>query len=379
MPDNKDPYEVLGLSFGATDAEITKAFRQLARTLHPDKLVAQNLSATALARAAARFQELQTARTFLLDPEHAADKRAYQNQRASAQWRQQADAARDQHMSARRKRMRTELQRQEQEEALQQQQQQQPQQWSQESTGTATETKATAKRTVDLERQGRELREEYATKAALRHQEEQAADRERRQIRFKWSRKKLQQQALSSSPSEDFIAKQLAQFGTVESVQLLGSKGNAALVTFRNEISADRCVQGYATSEMGRASHTNKAKQQQHQQQQQQTKAASASNWSTTGAHASRDHEKVEDWTVRQMAEREQLMRDILMESEVGSADSTQGASRRTVEEPLERNPPKHPFPPAFPSTADFVALSTPFEKLQHAEQMILGAMLGAK
>ena len=107
--------------------------------------------------------------------------------------------------------------------------------------------------------------------------------------------------------------------------------------------------------------------------------AATASNRSTTGAHALRDHEKVEDWTVRQMAEREQLMRDILMENEVRSADSTQGASRKTVEEPLERNPPKHPFPPAFPSTADFVALSTPFEKLQHAEQMILGAMLGAK
>ena len=32
----RDPYEVLGVSRGADDAQIKKAFRRLARELHPD-------------------------------------------------------------------------------------------------------------------------------------------------------------------------------------------------------------------------------------------------------------------------------------------------------------------------------------------------------
>ncbi len=36
MADKRDPYEVLGVDRGADEAEIKKAFRQLARELHPD-------------------------------------------------------------------------------------------------------------------------------------------------------------------------------------------------------------------------------------------------------------------------------------------------------------------------------------------------------
>ena len=360
MPD-QDPYQVLGLSFGASDAEIAKSYRQLARTLHPDKLASQNMTAAALERAAVRFHELQAARAFLLHPEHAADKLAYHNQRASMQQRQRADEIRDRTMSERRKRMRTELQRQEQQE---QQQQQQNSSYSATTGSKQAKTTTTATK-AELERQGRELREVYGAKVAHREQEQDATERERRQIRLKWSRKKLQQQqqtsGASGGPSEDSMAQQLTKlFGTVESVQLIGSKGNAALVTFQNESSCDRCVQAYATSEIWRASHVNADKQ--HQQQRNQNVAAQP---------VAHDRENVQDWKVRQAAERERLMQQLVNE-ETGD---TSRASRKTTTNPRDDQLQHRPFPPDFPATADFVALSTPLEKLEHAEQLILGGV----
>ena len=50
----KDPYQVLGVSRGASDAEIKKAFRKLARQYHPDRNEGS-------ASAEARFKEVQAA------------------------------------------------------------------------------------------------------------------------------------------------------------------------------------------------------------------------------------------------------------------------------------------------------------------------------
>ena len=41
--ENEDPYTVLGLAQGATDAELKRVYRKLSRETHPDNLIAQGL------------------------------------------------------------------------------------------------------------------------------------------------------------------------------------------------------------------------------------------------------------------------------------------------------------------------------------------------
>src|SRR5579885_1241178 len=58
----KDYYEILGVPRGASDAEIKRAFRKLAREYHPD--VAQDKK-----RAEEKFKEINEAYEVLSDPE----------------------------------------------------------------------------------------------------------------------------------------------------------------------------------------------------------------------------------------------------------------------------------------------------------------------
>ena len=70
----KDPYELLGVSQSADEAGIKKAYRQLAKRLHPDANPGD-------ARAEARFKEVTAAYNLLSNPEL---KKSYDSGRVDA-------------------------------------------------------------------------------------------------------------------------------------------------------------------------------------------------------------------------------------------------------------------------------------------------------
>ena len=58
-----DPYEVLGVSRGASDDEIKKAYRKLSRTYHPDA----NINNPNKAEAEEKFKQVQQAYKQIMD------------------------------------------------------------------------------------------------------------------------------------------------------------------------------------------------------------------------------------------------------------------------------------------------------------------------
>jgi DnaJ homolog subfamily C member 17 len=319
----KDPYEVLGLTFGASDSEIAKAYRNLARTLHPDKLVSQNLSPAEKTLSATRFHDIQVARSFLLDAENTESRRKYDAKQASEQMRRAADITREAGMTERRKRMRDELKlREEQADILKK---------DKRSLQQAAETQASTKDA--LAREGLKMRERFAAKdaAAKSHERDQAViDIQSRQIRLKWSRKKLISDSVSS-PSEDSIAKMLSlSCGSVEQVQMLGNKGNAALVTFLNEASCNNAVNLYRTSETWRAVYVNKDKQREDEKLIDLLPPQSS--------HL--DQEDVNEWKLRQAIERGSMMEQMEFNENGGTGSHKINDDTASTE---------RPFPPPFP------------------------------
>ena len=353
----KDPYEVLGIPFGATDTEISKAYRNLARTLHPDKLVSQNLSQREIDNVAIRFQDIQIARSFLLDVDNTEARRKYDAKMASEQVRRVTDKAREMGMSERRKRMRDELKQYEEQEASSRtKSQHQSTSLSQQQQQKDTKSK--------LAREGIKLRERYAAKEELGKQQERAKAAQalqNRQIRLKWSRKKLKAGKIPS-PSEDSIAKMLSTScdGTVEQVQMLGDKGNAALVTFTHVATCDVAVQLYRTSELWRAVYVNKTKQ------DEEDRSGVGKFDPTSSISKQRDHEDVHEWKERQAREREAFLRQMAEDD-----DPTQSIPIPSKQ--ASSSVPSNLFPLPFPEDSDNTGIfNPPLDMLEQLEDKLL-------
>jgi len=404
MPSNidklptQDPYDLLGVPFTASNAEISKAYRKLALKLHPDKQRSQgnlNLSLSAAAEVAKKFHDVKEARTFLLDDDHAEARRKYDAKRESDRLRQQTETLREKSMSERRRRLREELKEKE-----------------------AKEKKVHRQRkkeddiVTQLRNEGKRKRQEYAERDAQRKEDEEVAverkvrekaarlsnktskrDRlEERQIRLKWDRKKTK-----PSPSEESLAKLLSeQFGSVESTELLGRKGNQALVTFVDQSSCKPCVDFYATSLVMRAKYVGRRKeeeedgerseQQDHPAQQQQTTTATAAD-NNNNLHRGPANESLEDRRMRQAVERERMMRQLEEEQEEeGNGSSSKrgkdalGSTKKkkqTQQQQRSHGSSKKIsiFPLPLPDDDNYNGLS-PFEALEKFEAFVLGTTM---
>lgn len=370
-----DPYDALGIAFGASEAEITKAYRKLALKLHPDKQ-RQGLSPKEQEEVAKQFHDIKEARSFLLDAEHAEDRRQFDARRESDRIRRETEAVRDRQMSDRRKRMREELK----EKELQAQQE------AEGSTRARKQQKKDKqeKEVVDqLRREGLKRREEQANRNAekelereLRKERKERRDfLEERQVRLKWDRKKIK-----ISPSEHSIATLLSEFGAVETVEFLGKKGNQALVTFEHVSSCRPCVDAYATSKAMRAKFVGQRKDHEEEEEEEDSREQENEPLTTRVSH-SRDAETLEERRLRQAAEREALLREMQQDGGVEPVERNQtsaeefpskakSSSRKTAD--LGRT---IPFPIPFPDSDKLRDLS-PAKKLEMLEDDILGDLV---
>lgn len=377
-PEN-DPYDILGIKPGLPDTAINKAYRKLALKLHPDKQ--SGLSPQEAERVAKEFHNVKEARAFLLESEFREARIKYDAKRASILQRKKADAQRDLSMNERRKRMRDELKQREAEAMSSSSQKKRA------KTSSKTGRKQDDDLIEKLRREGNSMRQAYAEKEAqaaassaqdqIRKEKINKINRERllqdRQVRMKWSRKKM-----TTSPSEHSLATLLSRFGSVEEVEMLGSKGNLALITFANPSSCFSCVEAYKSSEEMRASYVGKRKEEEEAKSakvEQEEENLAAAQMSARRSQ-NNDTESLCDRQLRQATERERLLRE--MEAESGETTSGQRATGKATSATSDSdsaNLSSRSVSVQFPSTEGYRGLS-PVLKLAKAENDILGQLL---
>lgn len=397
---SKDPYEVLGISFSASDAEIKKAFRKLALKFHPDKQSFLNGNQNAADEIAKKFHDIKEANSFLLDPENVDARHAYNSKRESDRIRRQAEAVREKNMSKRRKRLREELKEKEASAVRQQ------------SSRTKTKQQRKNNHSKDdlildqLRKEGKRKKEEYAERDAEKWECNDNGDKKTvtakttavtknyrslddRQVRLKWERKKMK-----PSPSEHSLAESMSKsFGQVESVQLLGRKGNQGLVTFADRKSCTSCVNHYATSTVMRAKYVGKRKEEEeekaerHAQQQVEGKMRGR-HGDATGHNV---NESLADRRMRQAMERESVVRKI-EEDEKSNSDPKEAINvsevgeKGSFDDDINSNKKKArssifplPLPDVSKNKKDMTnRVSLPIKVLEYFEKIVLGKSVSA-
>ena len=352
----KDPYHVLGITPTASESEIKKAYRQLALQYHPDKQSGTTLTISQRREIDARFQEIGDARSFLLDAENAEFRLKYDTNLASERLRQANEERRERTMDTRRKRMREELISREREHLAR----------AKSNAVSDNSNSGTADRfDVDrLRREGERLRAEYSMREAdadVSRRKREALERathalnmEERQVRLKWSRKKV----VGGSHTVLSITKIMIDFGEVESVELIGSKGNQALVTFADGSSCVKCVDAFRTSETMRATFVGRRKMDDFMNGGMQSVDANGQDYMGEDDRES---------SLRRAAERERLIREIELEEEAGGDGGGTSMSTKISNGRQQQSS----FPPEFPSDPENEGL-TPFQLLEKYEKIIL-------
>ena len=360
----KDPYQILGIPSTSTETDIKKAYRQLALKLHPDKQ-SGTLTDSQRDELDKQFHDVKDARSFLLDTEHAEAKKKYDANLASERVRHAEEAKREKTMSSRRKRMREELSMRE--------------RMAKTPAAASSSTDDGDRFDVDrLRREGERLREEYAQREAevdIARKQRMAVERatqklhkEDRQVRLKWSRKKV----IGGVHTKQSLTSIMNDFGDVEEVELLGSKGNSALITFANVSSCKPCVDAYRTSDTMRATFVGRRKIDdtlRGGQYEEENDEPSLSK------RSSKDTENIQERNLRQAAERERLMRQMELEEAGGSGgDHAVGDKKQSPFQKTDRwaEHNSSTFPPDFPATSEDEGLS-PFDLLEKYEKIILG------
>jgi DnaJ family protein C protein 17 len=364
FPAKGNPYTILSLPNFATQSQIKKSFRQLSLKYHPDKRE-QNLSKAQHDNLDHQFISVQEARDFLLNTDFKHDKNQFDAKLKSETLRKQEEERRDAAMSSKRKRMRHDL-----ESKIQNLK---TDAGGGAGAGVDDGREEESQGYQDLKRDGVRMREEFGQrtrtaeeKLAARARKKQKSQLENRQVRVKWSRKKM------GGQSDEMIAKLMKRFGALAHVELIGAKGNSALVTFQDDSSCKPCVDFYLHSDELRASYVNVEKR----------KDEEGSIPLTDTLNRDRDRESVEERKLRQAAEREVLLRNMELGEENDQEESGFQGNKEMKDDGLSSKKLSHLFPPTFPAckqpTLDG-SLPSPLERLQLLEREILQGLLSSR